>query len=480
MSQRRAMIALALLTLVALALPDITAAIGASAKAEDLPPAFTDAYVHDPSIILADDGYYYIYGSHMAAARTKDLMNWEMLSTDAKAGCTLVDDVQNQMSEALAWAKTDTFWAPDVQQLKDGKYYLYYCTCEGSSPLSAMGLAVSDQPQGPFEDRGIFLKSGMTGVSEDGTAYDATVHPNVIDAHVFYDKDGKLWMVYGSYSGGIYIMEMDDQTGLPLPGQGYGKKLLGKNHSRIEGPYILYAPDTGYYYLFLSFGGLDATGGYNIRVCRSKNPDGPYEDALGQDMINCGGPDGTFFDDKAVEPYGVKLMGGFRFMPIDGVPALPEQAYKSPGHNSAIYDEATGRYFLIFHTRFSALGDEHRVRVHQFWWSDEGWPLVSPLRYAGPFEAPDGSQLAGDWRLLRHEQDINTLQHRSKAVAFAEDGTFGGELSGSWDAGSVTLDGVTYRGKFERAYDAEQKAWVHVLTMMSSDGEALWGIQTKK
>ncbi len=451
----------------------------APARAES-PPTFTDAYVHDPSIIEATDGYYYIYGSHMAAARTKDLMRWEMLSTDAKSGCTLVTDVQHQMAEALAWAKTDTFWASDVQQLRDGKYYLYYCACEGSSPLSAMGLAVSDKPEGPFEDRGIFLRSGMTGASEDGTPYDATVHPNVIDAHTFFDRDGALWMVYGSYSGGIYILRMDDQTGLPLPNQGYGKKLLGNNHSRIEGPYILYAPDTDYYYLFLSFGGLDASGGYNIRVCRSKQPDGPYLDALGQDMISCGGPDGSFFDDRAIEPFGVKLMGGFRFMPIEGVTALPEQAYKSPGHNSALYDDATGRYFLVFHTRFSALGDEHRVRVHQFWLNGEGWPVVSPLRYAGAFEAPDRASLAGDWRLLRHEKDINPLQHRSVAVVFGADGAVSGELSGAWREDSVTLDGATYQGAYEKAYDAEQGAWVNVLTMLSKDGEALWGIQTKK
>ena len=48
------------------------------------------------------------------------------------------------------------------------------------------------------------------------------------------------------------------------------------NHLRIEAPYILYSPETEYYYLFLSFGGLAADGGYNIRVCRSENPDGPY------------------------------------------------------------------------------------------------------------------------------------------------------------------------------------------------------------
>ena len=77
-------------------------------------------------------------------------------------------------------------------------------------------------------------------------------------------------MVYGSYSGGIYMLKMDPKTGFPYPNQGYGKKLLGGNHSRIEGPYIMYSPDTDYYYLFLSYGGLDVNGGYNIRVARSK------------------------------------------------------------------------------------------------------------------------------------------------------------------------------------------------------------------
>lgn len=65
-----------------------------------------------------------------------------------------------------------------------------------------MGVAVADHIEGPYKDLGIFLKSGMWGEpSEDGEIYDPIIHPNVIDPHVFYDKNGKLWMVYGSYSG---------------------------------------------------------------------------------------------------------------------------------------------------------------------------------------------------------------------------------------------------------------------------------------
>ena len=54
------------------------------------------------------------------------------------------------------------------------------------------------------------------------------------------------------------ILQLNTTTGLPLAGQGYGKRLLGGNHARIEGAYILYSPASKYYYLFTSFGGLAA------------------------------------------------------------------------------------------------------------------------------------------------------------------------------------------------------------------------------
>ena len=90
----------------------------ARAEGLDRPvPKFKEVSVHDPSVIRAEDGAYYIFGSHMAAAKSTDLIRWEMISTDAGRGCTLVENVQEQMKEALQYAQTDTFWAPDVQQL---------------------------------------------------------------------------------------------------------------------------------------------------------------------------------------------------------------------------------------------------------------------------------------------------------------------------------------------------------------------------
>ena len=447
----------------------------ARAEGLDRPvPKFKEVSVHDPSVIRAEDGAYYIFGSHMAAAKSTDLIRWEMISTDVGRGCTLVENVQEQMKEALQYAQTDTFWAPDVQRLNDGRYYLYYCTCRGDSPLSMLGAAVSESPEGPYENLGVFLKSGYPG-------YDANNLPNVVDPCVFFDKEGRLWMVYGSYSGGIYILEMNPDTGFPMEGQGYGKKLLGKNHARIEGPYILYSPDTDYYYLFLSFGGLGADDGYNIRVCRSKSPDGPYEDALGQDMRQCGGRPGTFFNDPDYEGYGVKLMGGYCFENIESDVNQFRLAYRSPGHNSAYYDEETGRYYLVFHTRFAGSGESFKVRVHQMYMNADGWPVVMPQRYAGEQrQTPRAGDQAGLYKVILHGRDINRTEHTSRLITLHADGTVTGDLAGEWACeadGSFRcrLADTEYTGVMAMALDSKESVWTACFTALDESGAALWG-----
>ena len=467
-----------LLRIAALCLAVCLLGCAALADNENLPvPKYREVSVHDPSIIRAEDGTYYIFGSHMAAAKSSDLMQWRMISTNAESGCRLVENVQEQMKEALRYAKTATFWAPDVRQLRDGRYYLYYCACEGSSPLSALGLAVSDRPEGPYEDLGVFLRSGYPG-------YDATVYPNVVDPCVFFDQDDRLWMVYGSYSGGIFILEMDPDTGFPLENQEYGKKLLGRNHARIEAPYILYSPETEYYYLFLSFGGLNANDGYNIRVCRSRQPDGPYEDALGQAMIECGGKDGTFFNDPDYEGYGVKLLGGYCFEPAEGDTNKSRTAFRSPGHNSACYDAETGRYFLVFHTRYAGRGEMYRVRVHQMMMNKEGWPVVLPQRYAGEMPEPVRTEKqAGSYKVILHGRDINKTEHGSQAVILHADGSVTGDFQGNWQCSDghhfrIELNGIAYSGVISLALDEKQKRWVPCFSALDASGAALWGTGT--
>lgn len=440
------------------------------------PPVFTDAAVHDPSVIKVEDTYYVI-GSHLQSAKTNDLMNWTQISSSPQKGNKLVPNSREEMREALKWAKTSTFWAGDIKQLSDGKFYMYYCNCKGDSPLSYLGLAVSDNIEGPYKNLGPILRSGMTDeMSEDGTPYDATVHPNAVDPHTFFDKEGKLWMVYGSYSGGIYILKVNLETGFPFEGQGYGKKLLGGNHSRIEAPYILYNKQTDYYYMFLSFGGLGSKDGYNIRVVRSKNPDGPYLDSEGQDMIDCKGADGSVFDDRAIEPYGVKLMGSHMFG--SGAESI---GYRSPGHNSAYYDEENDKYYVFFHTRFEGKGEKFQVRVHQMFFNEDGWPVIAPHRYAGEsLRAYSKNELAGNYHLINHGKEISSELKRPVDVVLNKNGKITGAKEGTWkkvkdNQLTLTIDNEVYKGNFIRQWDEDSKAYVMSFTAVSEKGVSVWG-----
>lgn len=437
--------------------------------------------VHDPSVIHVENRYY-VFGSHLQAAWTSDLMNWTQISGGPKSN-TLIPNLSTELHAALTWASTNTLWAPDVARLDDGRYYMYYCAAQSDAPRASIGRAVSDSVEGPYHDLGIFLQSGMWGqVSPDGTVYDANVHPNTIDAAVFTDADGLRWMVYGSYSGGIFILRLDPATGLPLAGQGYGKHLLGGYHARIEGPYILYNPHTAYYYLFVSFGGLDAAGGYNIRVARSRHPDGPYYDLEGIDMAAVKGTPGVLFDDNAIKDYGVKLMGNCRFATVSGEPRTTTVGYVSPGHNSACYDALNDKFYLFFHTRFVGRGETHEVRVHQLYFNEDGWPVVAPHRYAHETLATyDPAIIPGSYKVINHGKDITSTVKVSTTVQFQSNGTVsGGGYTGTWQLVNahdlhLTLNGIEYRGVFSHQFDESNAVWVLAFSALSPNGTALWG-----
>lgn len=438
-------------------------------------PVFEEASVHDPSIIQDSDNYYVI-GSHMMFAQSPDLMKWEQLQGSV-AEDQLFEDIRSELAEEFDYAKTDTLWAGDIVKLKDGRYYMYYCFCQGTSPLSVLGVAVADEVTGPYKKVESFLYSGTSPQFDKN--YNATKDPNVIDPDVFYDEEGKLWMVYGSYSGGIYIMEMAE-NGLPKDRNSYGTKLIGGNHSRIEAPYIQYNKDTGYYYLFLSFGGLDAVGGYNMRVARSKSPDGPYEDSEGNLMSEVKGKPNTAFDDASIAPYGVKLMGNFSYVADE---SFSNDGYVSPGHNSVYYDEAKDRYYLIFHTRFTNSGEQHLIRVHQMWFTEDGWPVVSPLRYGG--ESIDDytkAQEAGTYDAITTTKEISETISEPVTVKLKKSGRISGDEAGSWESAesnsdkdsSVTVAEVTYKGRFISAWDPRQDAQVMCFTGTSAEGLPLF------
>ncbi|WP_417699065.1 LamG-like jellyroll fold domain-containing protein [Pseudoalteromonas lipolytica] len=461
----------------------------------------TNVSVHDPSVVKVDDTCY-IFGSHLAAAKSTDLLNWEMISSLSANAAVNESPLFNynytgEIAEGIEW--TDGFtgnWAADVIKAPNGKFWFYYNHCAQDNPdtpdvvdevcwnRSYLGLAEADNIEGPYKNKGIFLRSGYRNEAEftaypldnGQTTWNGAVDPNVIDPAAFYDANGKLWMVYGSYSGGIFVLAMDEETGMPEAGQGYGKKLVGGDFRAIEGAFAMYSPESEYYYLFYSTGGFDLNGGYNIRVARSKTPDGPYLDNAGNDIAAVGGLE-----------VGEKLMGGFEYTQELGETA-PAWGYQSPGHNSAYYDEATGRYLLVTHTRFPQTSTEfpnnteaHQVRVHEMFINSLGWPMASPQRYV-PLEGDNmvvADELYGYYKFINHGTDVNTDAIRSMHIALNQDHSVTGDDPGIWymiDDSNIKLelDSGTYFGVAKWQWDDATKAMAVTVSATSSEGATIW------
>ncbi|WP_027330001.1 LamG-like jellyroll fold domain-containing protein [Marinimicrobium agarilyticum] len=456
-----------------------------------------DISVHDPSVIEAN-GQYYIFGSHLAAAESEDLVHWdvfaELTRNDLVDESTLFgQNYTGEIAEGIAW--TDGYtgnWAADVVQAPNGKYWFYYNHCAqteaegGCWNRSYLGLAESDSVKGPYENKGIFLRSGYRTAAEfeefpldDGqTTWDGAVDPNVIDPTAFYDRDDNLWMVYGSYSGGIFVLAMDETTGMPEEGQGYGTRLVGGDFRAIEGAFVMYSPESDYFYLFYSVAGFAANDGYNIRIARSRNPQGPYMDPAGNNIADIGG----------TLEIGGKLMGGFEFNK-----ALGEEGeswgYQSPGHNSALYDEETGRHILITHTRFPSTSTDypgnaeaHAVRVHEMFVNKAGWLVASPHRYV-PLEGenvPDVAEIPGYYKFINHGIESNTSAIDSEYVTLHEDRSVTGADTGSWfpqggDAIRLELESGTYNGVVKWQWNDAKGELVPTFSALSATGATVWG-----
>jgi arabinan endo-1,5-alpha-L-arabinosidase len=466
-----------------------------------------DIGVHDPSVVKAGNDYY-IFGSHLAAAKSGDLINWEYVSSLTanhlvNESALFANQYTTEIAEGIAW--TDGYtgnWAADVIQAPNGKYWFYYNHCGQNIKLSDpsqndaevchhrsyLGLAEADTVEGPYVDKGVFLRSGYRNEQEfvqfpldnEQTTYNPAIDPNAIDPAAFFDKSGELWMVYGSYSGGIYILEMDKTTGKPKAGQGYGTHLVGGDFRAIEGAYVLYSPESQYYYLFYSVAGFAANDGYNIRIARSKTPKGPYLDPAGNDIAAAAGLE-----------VGGKLLGGFEFTQAFA-DETESWGYQSPGHNSAYYDDAKKRHLLIMHTRFPASAtpypgnaEAHAVRTHEMFVNRDGWLVVSPQRYV-PIEGTntvDVAEIPGHYKFVNQGKAVNKSAIKSQYITLNENRTVTGAEAGTWytqsgDSIKLSLASGDYIGVMKWQWDNGTKKLVPVFTAMATDGSSIFGTRT--
>ncbi len=465
------------------------------------------ASVHDPSI-AAEDGVYYIFGSHMAAAKSENLRNWDRIANGYNPSNPVWGNLFAEGSHVFDYAgsadsliPTDDgkyhVWAPDVIYNDTmGKYCMYYCT---SSTWNASNLcwAVSDSLTGPYEWQGSLLCSGFdknniessdvysvvdeayarkTYLTLAGT-YNYKKWPNALDPAVFYDEDHRLWMVYGSWSGGIFLLELDAATGAVIHPEGdrendvdpyFGRRLMGGSHKSIEGPYILYDAEAGYYYLFVSYGSLVAHGGYQIRVFRSETPDGEYVDMSGRHPDAKGG---------LHSPYGLKLSGNY------DLPSL-RRAYMATGHNSAMID-SDGKRYICCHTRFNDGTENHSPMVKQYLLNAEGWPCVLPYAAWGETVSESGydaEKPVGRWYVINQGTDISDKIAEPFILCFREDGTVDGDgINGTWRAEeggyhmNIACGEQEYSGVFCQMKD-DAGTEVFVFSAVGAN-ESLWGVK---
>ena len=466
------------------------------------PSALKRVSVHDPSVVWdPSTSSYYIFGSHRAAAKCNNMMSWEAFTapwatatsknadnidafttpqvTQVKKGGVLYDFTFN----AFAWSQrgSETYdvngnmWAPDVIWNKKMGKWCMYLSINGDGWYSSIIMLTADNIVGPYRYQAPVVMSGFrSGDSYKSTDLEIVLGeqaslpsryapsdnygnhwPNAIDPCVFYDENGKLWMTYGSWSGGIFMLELDEETGLrdydvtyaenETSDPYFGKKIAGGHYVSGEASYIEYIG--GYYFLFVTYGGLEAAGGYQMRVFRSLNPDGPFVDSKGSSAVydvyqlNFGPTENDGFR-------GVNIFGAYDDW---GFQTVGDWGERAQGHNSIIAAQ-DGRTYLVYHTRFQNRGEGHEVRVHQVYQNEEGWLVAAPFEYTGEGVKSAGiaaaqkvatADIPGTYKLLTHQYGLDHAAKEYAApvdVTLNADGTISGGATGTW----TTKSGTSY------------------------------------
>ena len=204
----------------------------------------------DPSVIFFE-GKYYLYPTGDCKSyhvyTSFDLVHW------TKGGRVFQSDAT-------------PLWAPDVFfSPTDNRFYLYY------SANRRVGVAAADTPLGPFEDQSILVDKA-------------------IDAHMFRDHDGKLYLYYVKLPGfRIFVQEMDsplkkkdvDPIHILHPTEPWETK----RGAVTEGPWML--NEKGRYYLLYS-GTAASSLDYAIGYATARSPTGPFVKYFGNPIVKRG------------------------------------------------------------------------------------------------------------------------------------------------------------------------------------------------
>lgn len=424
--------------------------------------------VHDPSVIKVGATYYCYntdvsFGSEVRPGiqmrKSEDLINWEWIGwafdgLPAK-GAAFIKNKGAQPFQSL--------WAPYVMQV-DNEFRLYYSLSSPTGRLSVMGLATSDSPEGPWIEKDLVVTSEPGG----------PLQTNAIDPSVVVTPAGEHWFYYGSAYDGIYQLKLDPSTGLAANPGDKGTRVAqraftnGIVNGNIEGPEVIYNEQQGKYYMFIAYDWLQTK--YNVRVGRSDNPNGPYYDYNGLDI-------NTEVDN------GPMILAPYRF---DGHSGW--QGVSHPG----IFKDDSGQYFMAHQGRPGENSFYMVLHIRKIHWTQDGWPIVSPERYAAVDKTEiTSADLVGNYEQIilgysvtpgyADEQRFPDFQN-SIDLELKTDGSINDNANDVWSYDSPWLTLNFGDGAFidklhvERGRDWENKIESTILfSGLNNEGTAIWG-----
>lgn len=285
---------------------------------------------------------------------------------------------------------TAGMWAPEIAYFDD-QYYLYYAAQFTDAGASAIGVATSDDPLGPWTDAGTWV------VEPDGRW---TFDPEVVTA------DGERYLFYGSYFGGIRARELSDD-GLTTEPETQVQITID---NRYEGAEVVF--HDGFYYLFVSAANCcnGPLTGYGVFVGRSEDPLGPYVDQEGVSLLD---------------------------MNVGGTPVIYQNGNRwvGPGHNTVFQDE-DGQWWTMYHAVDAsdpffegATGFTKRpAMLDAIDWVD-GWPVLDGG--AGPSDTPQQAPAAQEGETSNHQ--VRPAQEDRLGKLVWSDEFDDGTLSPDWD-----------------------------------------------
>lgn len=225
-------------------------------------PIVQTAYTADPAPMVYN-GKVYLYTGHDEDQSTWFVMNnWKLYTTEDMVNWT--DHGAIASYKTFSWAKGDA-WAAQVVE-RGGKFYLYAPVISKATNSPAVGVAVADNPAGPFYDP-LGKPLVQSGKGD-------------IDPAVFIDNDGQAYLYWGnpfcyyvklnedmiSYSGEIVPVPMTEEAFGKREGNVKDRPTLYE-----EGPWLY--KRNSLYYLLWAGGPLPEHIGYST----SKSPTGPWK-----------------------------------------------------------------------------------------------------------------------------------------------------------------------------------------------------------